>query len=160
MKQYAGRLADPEVRRCYWVWASMIQRCTNPKDRQFHNYGGRGIGVHPSWMNFDNFIADMGLRPTPQHTLERDHNDLDYGKDNCLWATVADQAKNHRARLRAEPLPTGVTRRPNGKYQARIGVGGSHIYLGVFDTPDMASQAVRAAHWQHGFNPRHGEARA
>jgi hypothetical protein len=80
----------------YQIWASMIQRCRNPKSRAFSYYGGRGIDVCSRWMAFENFIADIGHRPTPSHTLERVDNELGYTAENCVWASRRTQSRNTR----------------------------------------------------------------
>lgn len=98
-----GFVGRPE----YYIWASMIQRCTNPKARQYEDYGGRGIKVCKRWLVFDNFIADMSPRPKgnypsgrAKYTLERKDNDGDYTPKNCVWATYKQQARNRNgARL-------------------------------------------------------------
>lgn len=77
----------------YMVWFNMIDRCTNPKHRYYHRYGGRGITVDPHWMKFENFFADMGEQPAG-YTLERKKNDLGYSHANCLWDTRKAQANN------------------------------------------------------------------
>ena len=79
----------------YQSWASMIQRCTNPKNRKYHRYGARGVGVCPEWSDFTQFLKDMGPRPSAKHTLEREDNDLGYSPGNCIWATKAVQNRNH-----------------------------------------------------------------
>ena len=81
----------------YIIWTNMKQRCTNPKNPAYHNYGGRGITVCERWLgSFENFLADMSRRPTKRHEIERRNNDLGYSPDNCEWATPDVQGKNRR----------------------------------------------------------------
>lgn len=75
----------------------MKSRCYYKKDSRFPDYGGRGITVCDEWKdNFETFYRDMGPRPTPQHTIDRENNDLGYSKENCRWATKVDQNNNTR----------------------------------------------------------------
>lgn len=79
----------------YKSWQSMRQRCTNPKAAGYRRYGGRGITVCEAWMaSFTAFLADMGPRPSIQHTLDRLDNDGNYEPGNCRWATTHEQAQN------------------------------------------------------------------
>lgn len=77
-----------------------IQRCYNPKQRDYRRYGARGIVVCERWLeSFDNFLEDMGLRPDG-HTLERLNNDGNYTKDNCVWASRKEQTRNRESTLK------------------------------------------------------------
>lgn len=81
----------------YYVWQAIIQRCTNPRNPNYRKYGARGITVCDSWRSsFDAFLADMGRRPSPDHSIDRRDNDRGYEPDNCRWATAVEQANNTR----------------------------------------------------------------
>lgn len=78
------------------IWNLMKQRCINPTNTRYADYGGRGITVCERWSVFVNFLADMGRRPTPKHSIERLNNDLGYAPGNCKWATKSEQCNNKR----------------------------------------------------------------
>jgi hypothetical protein len=80
----------------YKVWAAMKDRCANPHNKQYKDYGGRGINVCRRWLKFENFLADMGERPFHGATLERKNNDRGYSNRKCTWATRKEQAANRR----------------------------------------------------------------
>ena len=83
----------------YKAWKAMKQRCFNPNNKQYLDWGGRGITVCDRWKNsFENFLADMGLKPTPKHSIDRIDNDDNYFSDNCRWATKAEQQNNQRTK--------------------------------------------------------------
>jgi hypothetical protein len=83
----------------YHAWQKMKERCLNPEHRAYKNYGRRGIKVDPRWLGpdgFKNFITDVGYRPGPGWSLDREDNDGDYTRGNCRWATRSMQMTNTR----------------------------------------------------------------
>lgn len=81
----------------YWAWSSMRRRCYDTNDKGYKNYGARGITVCDRWIeSFENFISDMGMKPSPKHSVERKNNDSGYSPENCIWGTRAQQNSNRR----------------------------------------------------------------
>lgn len=80
----------------YKVWLMITQRCNNPKNRGWGDYGGRGITIDPSWSSYEKFHADMAGTYEPGLTIERTDNDGPYCKSNCTWETRHTQNRNKR----------------------------------------------------------------
>ncbi|MFZ9327586.1 MAG: hypothetical protein ACO24H_09070 [Polynucleobacter sp.] len=90
-----GMSRSPE----YGTWSRMKDRCLNPNNSRYFDYGGRGIAVCNRWLNsFENFLADMGEKPEPKgdYSIDRIDNSLGYFPANCKWSTREEQMKNRR----------------------------------------------------------------
>jgi len=85
----------------YAIWVAMKQRCLNPNNEWYRDYGGRGIAIDDSnWLSFQGFYADVGDRPHEGLSLDRVDNNAGYGPTNYRWATPTEQARNQRPRKR------------------------------------------------------------
>jgi hypothetical protein len=84
----------------YRIWSLMIQRCNTPSNPAYRIYGARGIKVCRRWLSYENFLKDMGRRPSTKHTLERRDNDKGYTPSNCSWAPRKTQQRNMRRNRR------------------------------------------------------------
>lgn len=121
--------------RLYNTWKMMIQRCNNPKNKAYSNYGERGIKVCDEWNDVENFIRDMYPSYIDGLTIDRINPNGNYEKDNCRWATKTTQARNTR-KLQSNNNSgyRGVCfHKQIKKWISQITVDKKHIHLGSFD---------------------------
>lgn len=118
----------------YNIWKTMLQRCSNPKNRGYYKYGGRGISVCSEWEHFENFIRDMGQRPSEKHTIERVDVNGNYCKENCIWTdNLSLQCFNQRRRKDNSSGRTGVNWcTQTKKWKVRISKDNAEFVLGHF----------------------------
>ena len=89
-------MRDDDLKATKTVWHNMLARCRDRKSSSYRYYGGRGIKVCERWDSFDNFVADLGVRPSLWHSLERINVNGNYEPSNCKLIPKTDQARNRR----------------------------------------------------------------
>ena len=131
----------------YTSWAGMIARCTYKGNPRYSRYGGRNIKVCERWRySFLNFYADMGNKPTHQHSLDRIDNDGDYTPENCRWANVSVQALNKKRPSTNTSGYKGVSwYKTRDKWIAYININKKSIKLGYFKKKSDAIKARQEA---------------
>ena len=91
------------------VWSDMRERCNNPKNKSYPDYGGRGIKVDPRWEDFENFHNDMIGTYEPGLELDRIDNDGPYSPENCRWVTHLENCRNKRNTILVDSIYGMVT---------------------------------------------------
>jgi hypothetical protein len=104
--RFGSRTKHGKTKTAEWsAWLAMRQRCQNPGNCNFPRYGARGIKVCDRWQKFENFLADVGVRPTKDHSIDRINNEGGYEPSNVRWATRSEQQHNKRTtRLNPEAV--------------------------------------------------------
>lgn len=148
-----GEARQGKRSREYLAWEEMWRRVrgTAGQDSKAY-YTDRGITVCDRWRHFENFLADMGRKPSPDFTLDRIDNDRGYEMANCRWATRQMQATNKR-RLKTTSTASRffgvVWRKDTKKWQAQITVAGKRRHLGAFKSEEAAAHAYDAVAREH-----------
>jgi len=138
------------------VWKHLRQRCDNPKDAAYDDYGARGITYDPRWAVFENFLADMGEAPEGM-TIDRIDNDGNYSKENCRWATKKEQANNRRLRKNSRYFTYDGETLTATQWAIKLGLNRSILYrrraIG-WDDPKIITTPVKVR--AHKPNPLSG----
>jgi len=118
----------------YTIWAGMISRCENPRNPKFKSYGGLGIKVCRRWRgSYHAFAADVGLRPSQRHSLERINTDGDFAPGNTQWASPTQQSFNRRKKSTNTSGVTGVYyHKKHERWHATITINKKRHHLGWF----------------------------
>lgn len=110
----------------YSAWGSMKTRCYNQAQRAYKDYGARGISVCDRWrFSFENFLEDMGLKPSPKHSIDRINNNGNYEPGNCRWVTIEVQADNKRT---TRFIEIGGVRKTVAQWSRETGIGNTTLY--------------------------------
>lgn len=139
----------------YKIWKGMKQRCNNPNNVAYNNYGGRGIKVCKGWNeSFSVFLKDMGLRPSKRHSIDRINVNGDYKPSNCRWTTRREQCRNQRAANKNISGTRGVSLcKQTGKWAAYITLGGRKKHLGRYADLKAAIAVRKAAESKYWILP-------
>lgn len=135
----------------HYLWHtidSIRKRCQQPNDKQFPDYGGRGIEIFPAWRKdsrafFEWIEENLGPRPEGM-TLDRIDNDGNYEPGNLRWATQSEQNRNQRPRTLKEYPTKYVQPRVNGRWRGYFRVKGKSFYTPTVETVEEAHAAAKA----------------
>lgn len=146
----------------YISWSAAYGRCYNESDYSYENYGGRGIVMSERWKeSYDNFLKDMGRRPSPKHSLDRIDVNGNYEPNNCRWADKVTQSRNQRtgkantSGFRGVDQPSRQYADGRPRWRARISTDNGRVELGVFKSLAEAAQARKDAeekYWNNHTN--------
>lgn len=136
--------------RLYGILADMRQRCTNPNNKSYKYYGGRGIKVCDEWLDKDKGFTSfynwaMANGYSDDLTIDRINPNGDYSESNCRWATASEQNFNKGIRCDNSTGHTGVYIMPNGKCRACISRDGKIKHIGLYNTLEEAVEARERA---------------
>ena len=133
-----------ESHRFYPTWNALVQRCTNPKNKKYMDYGGRGISVCEEWLDVRNFIAwcELTYPNINNYSIDRIDNYGGYSPENCRWVDKYTQVINQRIKKNNTSGFVGVSYH-NGKarWAASVGVNYKTLHIGYYSTIEEAVQA-------------------
>ena len=121
--------------RFYHTWSNMVDRCYNLKNKDYHNYGGKGIKVCEEWLDIKKFIEWADKTSIEGYTLDRTDSDKGYSPDNCRWADKTTQVINRGIAKNNKSGYTGVSfyKREN-KWCAEICYKGNKVWRSYYNT--------------------------
>lgn len=129
----------------YHTYTAMVARCYGETNREYIDYGGRGIRVCESWLGYEgfpNFLHDMGEKPSKELSLDRIDVNGHYAPDNCRWASKTVQSINQRQQSNNKSGITGVMwNKQKNSWQAEIHFQRKRKHLGFFANIEEASRA-------------------
>lgn len=136
----------------YVTWTHMVRRCTNADDQSFPEYGGRGIRVCERWMLFDNFLTDMGSRPSRGHSIDRIDVNGHYEPGNCRWA--GRDVQNHNKRAKSNTGYLGIHwREARGHFEWRVARHGAEVSGVSYSLPSAIANRAAAERAMYGGSP-------
>lgn len=122
-----GHLSNGQRSEEYNIWAGIKQRCLNSNYPAYSDYGGRGITIHPDWIeNYKSFIDYMGRRPSKEHSIDRIDNNGNYEPGNVRWGTEEQQGYNKR---NTQFLTIGPIRDTLNNWSKVAGISSRQIHL-------------------------------
>lgn len=144
--------------REYTIWSGMKDRASNPRNSRHADYTSRGITIEDDrWLQFENFILDMGKAPSELHSLDRIDNNKGYCKENCRWVTASVQMSNRRVSSNTSGRIGVSFCKQTSKWKARFRYNKVEIWIGRFSTYEEACEAVEEAELTYlGFSRKEG----
>jgi hypothetical protein len=132
--KYGSGVGYPEYTTPEYVaWNSMKSRCYSPRYANYEKYGGMGVGVSERWLKYENFLADMGRKPTPEHTLDRFPNrEGNYEPGNVRWASKLEQTQNRDCTVL---YTLGDVTKTAGEWARALGIARQSLYQRVREWP-------------------------
>lgn len=126
--------------RQYQIWADLKDRCDNPLNQFYRDYGGRGITYPEKWKKFEGFWEDMSVGYDDDLTIDREDNNNSYSKENCRWVDRSIQNHNKRKKIGCKSEYVGVVH-VNDKWHARIKSEGKNVHIGTYVIEIEAAKA-------------------